>query len=63
MRKSTIWFPNRSDGNRAVEVQLTILDLESKRIAKTKAPISYTVNYCEAYLHLCFRIWEMQVFT
>ena len=50
MRKLIMWFPNRSDTNRAVQAQKmarVILHLESRgtactiRVAKTKALISF----------------------
>ena len=41
-----MWFPNGSVTNRAVQdgYELEILDLESRGIAKTKAPISFAVT-------------------
>ena len=49
MRTPKMWFPNRFDTNRAVQVQV-ILDLESRgivhniRVAKTKALIGFAVT-------------------
>ena len=47
MGKPALWFPNRSDTNRAVQAQKMTLDLESRgtvQRAKTKALISFAVT-------------------
>ena len=49
MRKSTIWFPNRSDTNRAVQIEAGNFGFRKERnctirIAKTKAQISFAIT-------------------
>ena len=66
MRKLSMWFPNRSGTNRAVQAQMMARDwkfwIKKKRnytipVGKTKALISFAVT---ADLLLCFRIDKIQ---
>ena len=66
-----MWFLNRSDTNRAVQSQKQARSLKF-RIKKVEAlyyPGSENKgadqlrSYCEADLHLCFRIFKLLVFS
>ena len=64
MRKPTIWFPNRSDTKRVVLVQKMARGWKFfiSKVEKLYYPCSKNKgadqihSYCEADLHLCFRI-------
>ena len=67
MRKQTMWFPNRSDTDQAVESQKQAKSLNfgfkkkrkcTIRVAKTKALIN-----CEADLRLCVGLCRLLVFS
>ena len=71
MRKPTMWFPNRSYTNQAVQAQamakrLEILDLEEVEelyypCSKNKGA-DQLLGYHKADLRLCIRICKMLVF-
>ena len=71
MRKLTMSFLNRSDTNRAVQAQKMARgwNLWILKVEKLYYPCSenkgadHLCNYCEADLHLCFRISEIMVFS
>ena len=61
VRKPTMWFPNKSDTNQAIQSQKQARSLKFRRkctvrVAKTKALISFGVR--EADLRLCFRMFS-----
>ena len=65
-----MWFPNRSDTNRPVQAQKRARSL--KFWIKVEEELYYPSSenkgadqlrsYCEADLHLCFRIYRLLVF-
>ena len=62
-----MWFPTRSDTNRAVQARrwLEILDLESRGIVLSMCEnkgADQLRSYCEADLRLCFRLCRLLVF-
>ena len=71
MRKPNMWFPNRSDTNRAVQAQKIARGWKVwiKKEEELNYPFSENkgsnqlCSYCEADLRLCFRICKMLVFS
>ena len=65
MRKPTMWFLNRSDTNQAVQAQKRARGwkFRIKKVEELYYPCSENKgtdqlrSYCEADLHLCFRIY------
>ena len=71
MRKPTMWFPNRSDTNQAVQAQKMTRSLkfwikEEGRLfypcSENKGP-DQLPSYCEIDLHLSFGICKLLVFS
>ena len=70
VRKPTMWFPNRSDTNRAVQSQKQVRSLKFRIWEEEEVYYPGSENkgadqlrsYCEADLHLCFRICRLLVF-
>ena len=68
--KQTMWFPNRSDTNRAVQAQERARSLKRNctiRVAKTKALISFAVTaklicaFVFAYMQIAgFPMWRLK---
>ena len=69
--KPTMWFPNRSDTNRAVQAQSMARDWKFwiEKVEELYYPLSENKgadqlrSYCEADLRLCFRICRLLVFS
>ena len=69
--KPTMWFPNRSNTNRAVEAQKTARSLKfwTKKEEELYFPCSENKDadqlrgYREADLRLCFRLCRLLVFS
>ena len=70
-RKPTMWLPNRSDTNQAVQAQkmardwnFQIYKVEEQyyMCSKNKGADQFR-SYCEADLRLCFRVCKMLVFS
>ena len=71
MRKPTMWFPNRSDTNQAVQSQKQATSSKFQ-IFKEEEEVYYPcsenkgadqLRVCEADLRLCFRICRLSVFS
>ena len=70
MRKPTIWVLTRSDTNRAVQSQRTVRGwkfwiskvVELYYLCSEKKGADQLCSYCEADLHLCFRLCRLLVF-
>ena len=70
MGKPTMWFPNRSDTNQAVEAQKMARDWKFwiKKVEEVYYPCSENKGadqlrgYREADLRLCFRLCRLLVF-
>ena len=70
MEKPTMWFPNRSDTNRAVQSQKQARSLkfwsqveeESYYPSSENKGADQLRGYCEADLRLCFRLCRLLVF-
>ena len=68
--KPTMWFPNRSDTNRAVQAQEQAISLKFSiyKVEELYYPCSENKgadqlrSYCEADLRLCFRLCRLLVF-
>ena len=68
--KPTMWFPNRSDTNRPVQLQKQDRSLKfwNEVVEELYYPCSENKgadqlrNYCEADLRLCFRLGRLLVF-
>ena len=68
--KPTMWFPNRSDTNWAVQLQKMARILKFRIKVEEELYYQSSENkgadqlrrYCEANLHLCFRICRLLVF-
>ena len=63
-----MWFPNRSDTNRADGLRLKNLDLELEveelfYLSSENKGADQLRSYCEADLRLCFRICKIPVFS
>ena len=66
-----MWFPNRSDTNRAVQAQKMARDWEFwiEKVEELYYPCSENKgadqlrSYCEADLRLCFRTCRLLVFS
>ena len=66
-----MWFPNRSNTNRAVQAQKMVRDWEFwiQIVEELSYPCSENKgadqirSYCEADLRLCFRICRLLVFS
>ena len=71
MVKPTIWFPNRSDTNRAVQAQNQARSLQFRIQEGEELYYPNSENkganqfrsYCEADLRLCFRQGRLLVFS
>ena len=71
MEKTTMWFPNRFDTNQAAQPQKQARSLKFR--IKEEEEVYYPCsenkgadqlrNYCEADLHLCFRLCKLLVFS
>ena len=69
--KPTMWFPNRSDTNWAVQAQKMARDWKFwiQKVEELYYPCSENKgadqlrSYCEADLRLCFRICRLLVFS
>ena len=67
--KPTMWFPNRSDSNRPVQLQKQARSLkfwscveeELYYLSSENKGADQPQSYCEAYLRLCFRIDRLLV--
>ena len=70
MGKPTMWFPNRSDRNRPVQLQKQARSLKFWSYVEEALYYPSSENkgadqlrsYCEADLRLCFRICRLLVF-
>ena len=70
MRKPTMWFPNRSDTNRAEQAQEMARDWNFwiKKVQELYYPCCENKgadqlrSYCEAELRLCFRLCRLLAF-
>ena len=70
MGKPTLWFPNRSDTNRAVQAQKQAKSLKFRIQEEEELYYPCSENkgadqlrgYREADLHLCFRLCRLLVF-
>ena len=70
VQKPTMWFPTRSDTNRAVQAQKMAGDGKFwiKKVEESNYPCSENKgadqlrSYCEADLRLCFRLCRLLVF-
>ena len=70
MGKPTMWFPNRSDTNQAVQAQKRARSLKFRTSVEEELYYLCSENkgadqlrsYCEADLLLCFRLCRLLVF-
>ena len=70
MGKRTVWFPNRSNTNRALQAQKQARSLKFwiYKVEELHYPCSENKgadqlrSYCEADLRLCFRLCRLLVF-
>ena len=68
--KPTMWFPNRSDTNKAVQLQKTARSMKFRTLEVQGLYYPCSENkgadqlrgYREADLHLCFRLCRLLVF-
>ena len=68
--KPTMWFPNRSDTNRPVQVQKRARSLKFRikveeelyYLSSENKDADQLCSYCEADLRLCFRLCRLLVF-